>query len=235
MRRSSTGKLLQREREKMLKQQDRVKLIELNAQIKAARKRRQEALKTTTQSCRRWRVEASARAKKFRQDELARIRKETTELRQSARNRCQMRRHKIRSSGARAVEVKRELRELERKHQEQQKRLAQHAKKRMAKHATSSKERRQESDDHVRGNLPPELQKVWDRVKRQIKGGPRRTRTEAFLEWAQENPGDVLHHQEHITDREVAELVREHNALQGRMRKGAGGYRKIALGMGVPF
>jgi hypothetical protein len=235
MKRATPGKQLQRMREQMLKQQDKVKLVELTQRLKAARTRRDAALKQTRTSCRRWRVEASAKAKKHRTEELARIKRETKELRQQARNRCQLRRHKIRTSGAKAVEVRRELLEHERKHQAQLKRLAEHARKRMAKHSTKSKERRQESDDYVRGNLPPELQGVFDRVKRQIKGGPRTTRTEAFLEWAAENPGDVLRHQEHATEREIAELVREHEETAKRLRKGKRHYRELALGMGVPF
>ena len=29
-------------------------------------------------------------------------------------------------------------------------------------------------------------------MKKKIKGGPRRSRTEAFLEWAEENPGEIV-------------------------------------------
>jgi hypothetical protein len=125
----------------------------------------------------------------------------------------------------------------ERKLQAQLKRLATQARMNKAKHATTSKERSQESDDYVRGNLPPELQPVFDRVKKKIKGGPRTTRTEAFLEWAAENPGDVLQHQEHDADREVARLVAEHQAVAGRLRKGRTAYKPLAAALdeAVPF
>lgn len=49
-----------------------------------------------------------------------------------------------------------------------------------------------ESDDEVRRNIPAELEPVFDRVRRQIKGSARRSRTEAFLEWAEANPDEVL-------------------------------------------
>jgi hypothetical protein len=231
------GKQLQRMRESMLRQQDRVKLLELGARLKAARARRDAALKTTVQSCRRWRQQARSRVEALRAAELAKLAKDVEELRQAARNKCQARKHVIRHAGARAVDARKLVLLEERKLQAQLKRLAAHARIRKAKHATTGKERSAESDDYVRGNLPAELQPVFDRVKRKIKGGPRTTRTEAFLEWAAENPGDVLQHQEHVTDREVAELVREHTAVAGRLRKGKAAYKPLAAALdeAVPF
>lgn len=237
MRRSTPGKQLQRMREQMLKQQDRVKLLELGAKLKAARARRDAALKATVTSCRRWRGEARERVNALRAAELAKLAQEVKELRLQARAKCQARKHRIRIAGGRAVDQRRATLAEERRLQAQLMRLADHARKRKSKHATTSKERRQESDDYVRGNLPAELQPVFDRVKRQIKGGPRTTRTEAFLEWASENPDDVLHHQSSDVDREVAELVREHEAVAGRLRKGQRAYKPLAVALAeaVPF
>lgn len=48
-----------------------------------------------------------------------------------------------------------------------------------------------ESDDDVRQNLPPRLLRVWEKHKRGIKGDARRTRTEAFLDWVEENADEV--------------------------------------------
>jgi hypothetical protein len=50
--------------------------------------------------------------------------------------------------------------------------------------------RRSESDDEVRANLPADLVPLLERVKRSIKAGPRQSRTEAFLEYAEEHPGE---------------------------------------------
>ena len=52
-------------------------------------------------------------------------------------------------------------------------------------------EARRESDDKVRGNIPPELVPVFEKVKRQIKGSARISRTEAFLQYVEESPDDV--------------------------------------------
>lgn len=56
------------------------------------------------------------------------------------------------------------------------------------------KERQAESDDQMRNELEatsPQLLPVWEKVKRQIKAGPRRTRAEAFAEWTEENADAV--------------------------------------------
>jgi hypothetical protein len=230
---SKAGAVLRRMRADMLRQQDRVKLEELTRALKAARARRAEALKATVRSCRGWRQHAAEQIKERRRAELARLKVEAAELRQAARNRCQSRRETIRSAGGRVVARRAATLREERELQAQLKRLARDASLKAAKHRASAKERRAESDDYVRGNLPPELLGVFERVKGKIQGSARRTRTEAFLEWVEEHPEDVIRHQEHAADREVAELVREHHATAARLRKGARHYAELADA--VPF
>ena len=50
-----------------------------------------------------------------------------------------------------------------------------------------------ESDDEVRRNLTPDLARIWERVKHRkgMRKTPRRTRTEAFLEWVHDNSATV--------------------------------------------
>jgi hypothetical protein len=91
-------------------------------------------------------------------------------------------------------------------------------------------ERRAESDDEVRGNLEPELLKVFEKVKKHIKGGPRKTRTEAFLEWAEENPGEVWSMQSEEAERDLHRMISEHERL-GRAHKSS---RRLAAS-DVPF
>ena len=59
-------------------------------------------------------------------------------------------------------------------------------------HRPTRAERRRESDDEVRGNVSPELVGLWERVKGGIRGSDRMTRTEAFLQYAHDNPNEVL-------------------------------------------
>lgn len=80
-------------------------------------------------------------------------------------------------------------------------------------------ERRAESDDSVRRNLPAELVPVFDKIKRSIKAGPRRTRTEAFLEWAHEHPAEVLAIQAEHVGSDVARMVAdEHERERAHVR-----------------
>lgn len=83
-------------------------------------------------------------------------------------------------------------------------------------------ERRQESDDEVRTNLPAEMVRVFDRVRRHIKGGPRKTRTEAFFEWAEENPAEVFELLQHDADRYLAQLLAEQEQTQKQLRRRGG-------------
>lgn len=57
---------------------------------------------------------------------------------------------------------------------------------------SSASERRAESDDAVRANLPPELHPTFERVKQTIKPAPRMSRTETFLQWVHEHPAEVF-------------------------------------------
>jgi hypothetical protein len=80
----------------------------------------------------------------------------------------------------------------------------------VVKARSSSAERRQESDDEVVRNLPEALVGVFHKMRKHVKGGPRRTRTEAFLEWVEENPGEVYAMQGEQAERDLAKLVAEH-------------------------
>jgi hypothetical protein len=91
--------------------------------------------------------------------------------------------------------------------------------------APTKKEKDAESDCAVRHNLAPELVPVFDAVRKHIKGSPRKSRTEAFLEWATENPGEVYTLQQRDADRDLARLIAEQEQH----------YRSLARRSAVPF
>jgi hypothetical protein len=84
---------------------------------------------------------------------------------------------------------------------------------------SSARERLAESDDEVRQNIPADLVPLFERVKRTIKGSAHQSRTEAFLEYAEENPHEVVDAQEGLAQREIARLIREEAALARAMRQ----------------
>jgi len=225
------GRALARERKAWLREQAQAQLKRLRVAIIEARRRRRAALLKARRSCAKARVKASVAARDFRSRELARINTQAAEIRNAARAQCQARRHRIGQAGLRAIE--RKVKEL-RAEDELQRRLR-HADRIVHRHRTSAKVRQQESDDAVRGNLPRELLPVFERVKRAIKGSARRTRTEEFLEWAQEHPEDVLEYQGDATDAEVKRLVREYEAAERQLRKATPRQKRRASGSDVPF
>jgi hypothetical protein len=187
------------------------------------------------QQCRRHRLDVRERVKRYRSAALQMLRNDVRTMRQQARNQCQARKHRIRTAGHSAAErARRELVEA-RRLQGQLQRLEQAAMRKRAR-LVSGKERAQESDDAVRSNLPTELHGVWAKVKRTIKAGERTTRTEAFLQWAESHPEDVLAMQSNDADREVRQLVKEHEALERehyRPRKTTGAEARALEAIGL--
>lgn len=231
----SVGKQLEKMRVAALKAADRAKLAELRAKLKDARARKRKAMRAAVQQCRRQRVKVAAEVKAWKERERARINAEAKAARERARSRCTRRKCVIKKTGGSLIAQERRMLAEERAYQAQLQRLAGAARKRKLRTAATAKERRAESDDYVRGNLPAELIPVFNRVKGAIKGGPRTTRTEAFLQWAESHPDEILHFQAHDTDREVARLVAEHEALAGKMASGRHYARVSMLPEAPPF
>lgn len=218
-------------RAEKLREDDRRALQTLRERLVLARARRKTAMHGAVRTCRRARAAVAETIAAFRAAEMKRLAANIGELRAKARARCQARRYRIQQAGGGVVKRERAKLAEQRRLQAQLSRLATTAKKHKARLSTA-KERRSEDDDYVRGNLPASLVPVFNRVAKRIRGGARTTRTEAFLEWAEEHPDEVLEYQGHATDREVAELVQEHERVAKQLRKGKAHYQRVA---GVPF
>src|SRR6266567_4590617 len=75
---------------------------------------------------------------------------------------------------------------------------------------------------HITGRsayIDPELLPLFDQVRRSIKGSPHMSRTEAFLQWVEENPGAVLRAQEELAARELRKLMHEQRATGHEMKR----------------
>lgn len=88
----------------------------------------------------------------------------------------------------------------------------------------------------------PELVALWDRVGPSIKGSPRRSLREAFLDWAQEHPEEVQAAREEAaaarTRETIAEMEREQRQAyeeQQAARKRRTRQKKAAAADEVPF
>jgi|CXWL01.1.fsa_nt_gi hypothetical protein len=138
---------------------------------------------------------------------------------------CRAKRLALREScGARRVEAREQLTpEIERRKKQTAQERAEDrllaafeaAAQRKRKPRSTARERRAESDDVVRGDIDPVMVPVFNRVKHLIKDIPgRQTRTEAFLDWAHDNPGDVYDIQEDYAAKVLAKLEAEQHALE---------------------
>ena len=180
---------LKREIERDRKAKVRARLREIRALIKAARGRRK--------------------------DEIALIREQCRAERKALSIRCNVRREEAQELTRQTVKEKRqEIHGIE-----GEERIYSEVDQRGRVTKSKAVERRAESDDEVRGNLPAEFVPVFDQIKRKIKGSPRKTRTESFLHWVHENPGAVWEMRSGAADRDVEKLIREQQELERAERK----------------
>lgn len=81
---------------------------------------------------------------------------------------------------------------------------------------STARERRAERDEEVAASIPEALLPTWRRYKRHIKAKPGISRLEAFLQWVEENPSEVLRYEP--SDSELARAELDHlERLRGRM------------------
>jgi len=208
-------KKLKREIARDLREKDKARLASLKNAIVWAKAQKKLLRAEAVGHCR----SARSALKERQRAERVGLREEQKLARQAARDVCHRGKSSAKLEGEGVVRLAHDALRGERHDQ----RLIARADK-PAQLRSTSKERRQEDDDRVRSNLPAELLPVFERVKRRIKGSARRTRTEEFLEWAQENPDEVLQEQQKRADAELKELLKAEKAHKGNVRK-AGRYR----------
>ncbi len=210
-----------REMERDLKRRDREKLRALRDSIREAKRTRREKVREIGERCRDARKRNIERAKRARE----RLRESILRTRERAKSLCAVSRGEARASTLKQIEKAVEALDQERAIQRQ---LAVWTRPKScpvsARRARA--EQRQESDCEVAANLDdPGLRVVWEHVKHKIKAGPRRTRTEAFLEWAHDHSADVYAIQEADAERALRELEEEERRMARDLKK-AGRYKK---------
>lgn len=73
-------------------------------------------------------------------------------------------------------------------------------------------EARQESDEAVARNIDEALLPVWRKVKRTIRADAHQSRTEAFEQWAHDNPAEVERIQWEAAERDAERLIAQYVA-----------------------
>jgi hypothetical protein len=203
-----------------LKRKDLAKLRALRTSIRDAKRARTGKLREVGAQCRAAQRANMERAKRARE----RLRASILRTREQAKGLCNVSRGEAKATTLEAIE--RAVGTLEKERAEQRQLAAWVRPKVCPTRGRTKKEKAQESDCEVESNLDdPGLRIVWESVKHKIKAGPRRTRTEAFLEWAAEHPSDVYQIQEADTERALVELEREERRMAKDVKK-ADRYRK---------
>ncbi len=212
-------KQLWRDIQKQHRQEARAKVGHLREQVRAARAARKDAIRQASERCRTERLAARERAKALRERALAELREAVRLERLTARETCSLRRNGATSKDG-VARARAEL-AAERAYRADLRRIERNNKARTRAHPhVTYVERRTESDDEVRGNLPPDLVPLFERVKRGIKGSTRMSRTEAFLKYAEEHPDEVLELAEDKTDAIIRELERKEREAARALAKG---------------
>lgn len=195
----------------------RAERARLTARIRELEQRRREATKRVRDQCKAARVRLRQRIKDFRARERERINAEVGAMRKEARARCKARLERVKKIAT----TERERRKRAKAEEVKLQRLLERAERHKAReHARSRKaERRQESDDEVRQNIPAELVPIFDRVRRHIRGTPKLSRTEAFMHWAEENPGEVVAMRDAAMEAELNRLLKEKARLDRQEAK----------------
>lgn len=204
-----------RELERMAKDRDREKLRRLRERVAELKQHKRQRMAEVRTRCSAQRQRNRERARAAREA----LRDAYAELRSQARQQCA----RDRARAKNAPELAAAQRELERERQEQAtlRRWARPSSTK-ARARRSKAEVRQESDDEVRGNIDdPTLLAAFETVKGKIKAGPRRSRTEAFLEWAAEHRAEVWAAAEAQVARELEELERQERDLSRQLKKKA--------------
>lgn len=213
---SENRKRLQRELAEHLREKDRAALGLLRAKITAARVERRQRLSAARQTCRG----ALFALRERQREERHQLTLTHRSQREQGRATCNTGKQQARDEGLALEQQAQTEYQDERRFQRQMRRAT---KPRVER--STVRERKQEDDDAVRNNLPAELVPVFDKHRRAIKGSARRSRTEAFLEWAAENPDEVLLVQQAEADKALHELLKQEREL-GRSMRVAARYKK---------
>lgn len=226
----SERKKLQKELAEHLKEKDTAQLRLLRAQIGAARVERRSRLIRARVQCRTARESLKERQAVERAELLAEHRGQRVE----GKTVCELGKEEAKREG---LELERGAKRTLKEERIYQRRIR--AAGKPVKVRATARELAQEDDDRVRSNLPAELVPVFDAVRKKIKGSARRTRTEAFLEWAEENPEEILAVQEAQAEQYLRDLLKQQREFGRTVRK-AGRYQQTPEELekhlaGVPF
>jgi hypothetical protein len=209
-------KKARRDRERDARKADRERLRSLRAHIKAAKKHAVHRRREVALLCKRGRATVRETAKKLRAAARAELLASIDAERAKSRGVCNARRDQARSKNADSLRRAQASLEAEAKHVRTMRIWSKPQKSVVAR--ARRNEAIAESDSEVRNNIPADLVPVFNAVKAKIKATARRTRSEAFVEWAAEHQAQVIKILDAQIHADVEALVREEARLRREVR-----------------
>jgi DNA-binding protein H-NS len=232
---------------KLARETDRTRLVRARAAVREARSHKRTARQRARKLCerariafRRWRSRSRVELKK----QIAALRAElvTTTARRRARvQACCGRSARARARAAGDAAIAKARGELAQLLDERKRERTWSGRGVLRPAPLKARERAQESDHAVEVNLTPDQLTVWRKVKAQIHGSARMSRTEAFEHWLHDHSADVgrilAQDAEEAYQRAVRDEVKERG--RGRSKRSdaqLASYVAAELGRGaVPF
>ena len=210
---------LDRDRERSHRAKTVATLRQLREELRVARARRNDTLEEAKAKCRVERQALREKALARRQRTLAELRDTYAKERVEAREACLARKAQVHAEARDPIERAKGHWDAERKYQADLRRIEQGNRARHREvHRAHVAERRSESDDEVRSNIPLDHLALFERVKRAIKGTSRESRTEVFLRYAEEHPDEILAAIDDDSHRIVRELEEQRAKAERELR-----------------
>jgi hypothetical protein len=180
----------------------RARVARLRGELRTALAAKKQRMRELTKIIRAERVALRDRLREVRKTRLAELR--DWERGERAKARAEWRRRRDEAKGEDEGELARARAELaaDRAHAAEVRRIAREARQRAVSHAKGA-----QNDEDVRALVPSELVPLFDRVKQSIRGTPKQSRAEAFLQLAAARPDDVFRIVEPRLEQAIEEVL----------------------------
>lgn len=202
-----------RELERDYRQKQRARVKELRSHLKHAKGWRRSRLKKVRAICKHAKAMAREAARVIRAEHAAQVKRAIEAKRHEALELCHSKRKKAIAAAVHGVDRARIRLTSELTHQKTE-RIWDRSRD-MKRGSSRRAELVAESDSQVEHNIPHELIPVWREVKAKIQATPRRSRTEAFAEWAAEHQSRVREIIDRDLEASIVELIK-HESEQRR-------------------
>lgn len=191
----------------------------LGQELVHARARARDEVREVQVKAKVWLREAMQRARDRYQDAIRDSRMQRDADRYAAKRTRDAAIDEVRAAGLAAVDRAARERAIARSHLREMRLADRHHRERVRDAKKGNPiERVQQSDDVVRQDIDPELVPLWEQVKGRVRGTSRRSRTEAFLAYVHEHPGEQLAAIDRKTDALIRELERDHREARSIAR-----------------